>query len=92
MAKQVTYWAISIFSSRMFWWNLGNLIVEALSLTEVFVLIPPKYKPYQLAAVALVNIALRKLTVRPVAFIMPGSTEQVEVPRIGPPPPSNVTD
>ena len=34
----VTYWAISLFSSRTFWWNAANGLSSILSLAEVNVL------------------------------------------------------
>jgi len=88
----VTYWAISLFSSRTFWWNLANAILALLSLTEVTTLIPPRFLSLQLAVVASVNLYLRTVTVRPVALIAPGTTTPVSVPKVGPPPPALVGD
>ena len=88
----VTYYAISLFSSRTFWWNVGNGLLALLSLSEVNVLIPARYVPLQLAIVAMVNLYLRTVTVRPVAFIAPGDTQPVAVPKVGPPDPPLVTD
>jgi len=90
--KTVNYWAISIFSSRTAWFNAANLLLAVLQLNEVVTLIPPKYLPLQAAIVAVVNVWLRAVTVRPAAFIAPGTTSEVEVRRIGPPPPATVTD
>ena len=90
--RTVQYFAISLFASRTFWFNLANLVVAALSMNEITTLIPPRYLPLQAAVVALVNMALRLGTVRPAAMIMPGSTTPVEVKRIGPPPPATPTD
>jgi hypothetical protein len=91
-APAVTYWAISLFSSRTFWWNAANGLLALLSLTEVTTLIPPRFLSLQLAIVATVNLYLRTVTVRPVALIAPGTTIPVEVAKIGPPPPPVVTD
>ena len=88
----VTYWAISVFSSRTFWWNAANGILAVLSLTEVTTLIPPRWLSLQVAVVAAVNLYLRTVTVRPAVFIAPGTTAPVDVPRIDPPPPPLVTD
>jgi len=88
----VTYYAISLFSSRTFWWNLGNGILALLSLTEVTAIIPPRFLSLQLAVVAAVNCWLRTVTVRPAAFIAPGTTTPVAVPKVGPPPPALVGD
>lgn len=90
--QQVTYFAISLFSSRTFWFNTANFVVAALSLKEVTTIIPPRFMPMQAMIVALINLYLRMITVRPVAIIAPGNTAPTVVDRIGPPPPANVTD
>ena len=90
--RTVEYWAVSVLSSRTMWFNLANFLVAALSMGEVVVLIPSRYLPLQAAVVALINMWLRASTVRPVAFIPPGTTTAVEVKRIGPPPPATPTD
>jgi len=87
-----TYFAISILSSRTFWFNAANLCVAVLSLTEIVVLIPPRYMPLQAALVAIANMYLRTVTVRPAAFIAPGTSTPVTVPKIDPPPPATLTD
>ena len=88
------YRAISLFSSRTFWFNLANGIASLLSLTEVVTLIPPRFLSLQLAVVAVVNLYLRTVTVRPVALIAMGMTTPVAVRKIGPPdaPPPALTD
>jgi len=88
----VTYWAISLFSSRTFWWNAANGILALLSLTEVTSIIPPRFLSLQIAVAAAVNLYLRTVTVRPVAFIAPGGTQPVTVAKVGPPDPPTVTD
>jgi len=74
------------------WWNAANFFVAALSLTEVATIIPPRYLPLQLAAVAMVNMWLRTATTRPVAFVAPGQTKVIQLPKIDPPAPPLVTD
>lgn len=90
--RTVTYFAISLFSSRTFWVNAAALLVAASSLTEVTTLVPPRFVPLLGAAVAMANIYLRMQTQRPAVLIKPGETQPVQVVRIGPPPPSTVTD
>ena len=87
-----TYYAISLFSSRTFWWNAANGVLAVLSLSEVNVLIPPRFVPLQLAIVAGVNLYLRTVTVRPAVLIPPGETRPITVPKVGPPDPPLVTD
>lgn len=88
----VTYWAISLFSSRTFWWNLANGILALLSLSEVTTLIPPRFLSLQVAVVAAVNMYLRTVTVRPAKIIAPGTTVPIAVPKIDPPAPPPLTD
>jgi len=87
-----TYYAISLFSSRTFWWNAANGLIAILSLTEVTALIPVRFLSLQVAVVAAVNVYLRSVTVRPAVVMMPGKTAAVEVPKIDPPAPPVVTD
>ena len=81
----VKYWSVSVFSSRTVWFNAANFVVAALSLTEVVTLIPPHYMPMQAAIVAVINVWLRTITVRPVTFTAPGTTTAVPVPKLKPP-------
>lgn len=92
MAETRTYYAISLFSSRTFWWNAANGLVALLSLTEVTTLIPPRFLSVQVAVVAVVNLYLRSVTVRPAVLIPPGATAPVEVPKLSPPVPPALTD
>ena len=92
VVRQVTYFAISILSSRTFWFNAANLFVASLSLTEVTTIVPLRYMPLQAAVVAVVNMWLRTITVRPTALIAPGRTQATLVDRIGPPDPPKVGD
>jgi hypothetical protein len=88
----VEYWVISLFSSRTFWFNAANLVLAALSLTEVVTLIPVRFLSLQAAVVALINMWLRSITVRPAVLILPGQTVPVPVARVGPPPPPVLSD
>jgi hypothetical protein len=88
----VTYWAISILSSRTFWVNTAAFVVAVLSATEVVPIIPARLLPFSTAAVAVVNIYLRTITVRPVAFVAPGETKPIAVAKIDPPAPPRVGD
>lgn len=85
-------WAISVLASRTMWWNAANFLIAALSMTEVVTLIPPRFLPLQAAVVALVNLWLRTTTTRPVAFIAPGTTAIVALPKLDPPAPPPVGD
>jgi hypothetical protein len=87
-----TYFAISILSSRTFWFNAVSLFLAVLQLTEIVTLIPPRFLPLQLAIVAIGNMWLRTVTVRPAAFIAPGTTVGIQVAKIDPPPPAALTD
>lgn len=89
---KVTYWAISVLSSRAMWLNLLAFLIALSSLTEFTTLLPPRFLPPLGCFVAVANLWLRTQTVRPVAFIMPGKTKPIEVVRIGPPPPDIMTD
>lgn len=79
---KVTYWAISILSSRTFWLNVMVFVLAASSLSEVTAIIPARFLPLETAVGALINLYLRTVTVRPVAFIMPGETAPVAVDKI----------
>ena len=88
----VTYWAISILSSRTFWLNAASLLVAVLSATEVVTIIPIRFLPLEAAVVASLNIYLRTMTVRPVAFIAPGAVLPIAVAKLPSVPPPIVTD
>lgn len=82
-AKTVTYYAISMFSSRTFWWNAANFALAVLSQSEVVtVLIPPRYLSLQVAVVTLVNLWLRSITVRPAVIMAPGNVQPVSVAKL----------
>lgn len=91
-ATHVTYFAISLFSSRTFWLNAADLVVNLLSATAIVTIIPARWTPIAGALVAGLNILLRTQTVRPVALIAPGTTQPVLVRKVGPPDPPLVTD
>jgi hypothetical protein len=88
----VTYYAVSVFSSRTFWVNLAAGLVAILSATEIVTIIPLRLLPASTALIAALNIGLRMITVRPVALIVPGTTKPIQVAKVGPPPPPVVTD
>lgn len=88
----VQYWAVSILNSRTAHFAALTFLVGILSLPEVLALVPLRYMPLILAAVGIINLALRKLTVRPVAFIAPGEVLRTTVTKVGPPDPPASTD
>lgn len=88
----VTYMAVSLFTSRTFWFNALSGLVGILSATDVVTIIPPRFLPLSTAIVAMANIYLRTITVRPTAMIAPGTVQATAVTKIGPPPPSAMTD
>jgi hypothetical protein len=88
----VTYFAVSIFSSRTFWFGAATFVAGLLSLPEVVALIPLRALPVVLSVVGFVVVYLRTVTVRPVALIAPGATLPVAVAKIEPPAPPLVTD
>jgi hypothetical protein len=90
--KTVGYYAVSILTSRTAIFATLTFLAGVLSLPEVLALIPLRYMPLILATVGVINLGLRKLTVRPVAWIAPGDTQEVRVKKVGPPPPAKVTD
>jgi hypothetical protein len=92
MAEYINSWAISVLSSRTVWWNAANLLLAILSLSEVAAIIPARYLPVQAMVVAIVNLWLRTVTTRPVAFIQPGETKVIQLPKIDPPAPPTITD
>ena len=91
----VTYWAISILNSRTFRINAGLLFVTVVPLLadpDLVALIPVRYVVLYAAAVKVLNIYLRTITKRPVAFIPPGDTKPELVPKVGPPDPPAMGD
>jgi len=91
-AATVEYWAVSLFSSRTFWAAVLTALVGLSAEPEVLALIPLAWLPRILIGVGLLNMLLRKLTVRPVVIAAPGTAVPVEVPKISPPAPPLVTD
>lgn len=88
----INSWAISVLQSRTMWFNAASLAIAILALTEVAALVPVRFLPLQAAIVAAVNLWLRTVTTRPVAFVGPGETAIVQLPKIDPPAPKAVTD
>jgi hypothetical protein len=90
--ETVTYFAISILSSRTFWLNAAAFLITALSATDVVPIIPVRFLPFSTAIVSMLNIGLRLGTVRPAALILPGNVKPIDVPKIAPPAPPVVSD
>lgn len=88
----VHYFAISILSSRTFWFGAATFLAGLLALPEVAALIPLRYLPALLSVVGFVVMYLRTATTRPVAFIAPGATKAVKVQKLNPPAPPLVSD
>lgn len=74
-----TYVAKSIFASKTFWINVAMFFLAAMELTDVTKIIPEDWGGSIGAVIALVNLALRFTTTRPVALISPGTTKAVSV-------------
>src|SRR6476660_4867226 len=92
MAETRTYFAVSILSSRTFWVNLGTFVFAVLSAEDIVTVLPRAALPYVPALLALINIWLRYVTVRPVAFIAPGNTLPILVPKLDVPVTATLTD
>jgi hypothetical protein len=80
--EKVTYWAESILVSKVFWVNLISVILEILDMTGLVDVFPPGFVQYRVMLVGILNIILRKFTVRPVALISPGATAPVTVAKL----------
>jgi hypothetical protein len=80
--KQVTYFAKSIFVSKAFLFNALMGILGILAIPEVLALIPARYMPHILAFTATGNVIIRRFTVRPATFILPGETQPVLVDKV----------
>lgn len=74
-----TYFAKSVFNSRTLWFNVASFVIAISELTEVTSIIPDDWRPGLAALVAMINVALRLYSVRPVAFVSPGDTKSVSV-------------
>lgn len=79
--------AVSIFSSRTFYVNAGALLVAIIVLPQVGDLVPERFVPIYSALLAIANIILRLVTVRPAVLIAPGEVKVVPIPKINPPAP-----
>jgi hypothetical protein len=91
-APTVTYFARSILTSRTAQFATLTLLAGVLSLPEVLALIPLRYMPMLLAVVGVINFLLRTLTVRPVAWSLPGTVTAVTVEKLTPPASAVSTD
>jgi hypothetical protein len=83
---------ISIFNSRTFYFNMLALGIAVLVLPQVGDLVPEKYVRYYEAAVAIGNVIMRLITVRPASITTPGTVNVVEIKKIDPPAPPKVGD
>lgn len=99
--QTVTYWAISILNSKTFWFGVGTSVVGLLSDPDIRVVLPQMfaalgiplaYLPRVVTVIGIVIVILRKLTKRPVVLSAPFTTQPVDVPKIGPPPPATLSD
>jgi hypothetical protein len=76
---------VSILNSKTFWTNAGALLIAIVVLPEVGKLVPERFVPIYSALLAIANIILRLVTVRPAVIAAPGSVTVVEIPKIDPP-------
>jgi len=74
-----TYFAQSIWVSRTFWVNIAVIVLAMAEAKDIINVLPPGVMKYVPTVIAIINIILRKTTVRPVAFIRPGRTKPVFV-------------
>jgi hypothetical protein len=91
----VTYWAVSVWNSRTVRINAALLFVTVVPLLadpDLLTLIPARYLVLYAIGVKVLNVYLRTITTRPVAFIPPGDTVPVAVPKVGPPDPPGTGD
>jgi hypothetical protein len=91
--ETVTYFALSAAKSKTYRTNTGIILgvfATMLTLPDVVAIIPPRYLLFSVAVTASINLWLRTLTVRPIAFIPPGDVKAVQVPKIEAP--TTVTD
>jgi hypothetical protein len=86
--QTVTYYGYSILLSKTFWFGVATILLGIASLPDVYGLIPAKYLPAFVSIIGFLTIAFRKLTVRPVALVLPSEVVPIDVPKIGPPPPT----
>ena len=76
---QRTYYAKSVLGSKTLWTNVVLFVIAVLELTEVINVVPAEWHGAMLAIGAILNVALRIFTVRPVAFVAPGDVKPVSV-------------
>jgi hypothetical protein len=91
-APTVTYFARSILTSRTAQFATLTVIVGVLSLPEVLALVPLGALPTVMAVVGVINFLLRVITVRPVAWSLPGTVTAVTVEKLIPPAAAVSTD
>lgn len=90
--KTVSYYAISILNSKTFWFNAASFIAALSQTVEFTRVIPASVVPFWLAITAMINVWLRTQSVRPVAMIRSGDTQEIRVPKLSPPAPPAMTD
>lgn len=79
----VTYYAQSILLSKTFWINVGITILAIAQAQDVINILPPGALKYVPSLVAVINILLRRTSVRPVQFLLkPGETSPVVVKKL----------
>jgi hypothetical protein len=74
-----TYYAKSVLLSKTIWINAAVAILALLEVREIIDVLPAGWLRYVPAVVAVLNILMRPLAVRPVAMIKPGETQAVVV-------------
>lgn len=74
-----TYLAKSVFVSKTMWFNAISLLIAVLSATDIIPLFPSSWAPRIAGLVAVANLFLRFVTVRPVAFVAPNATLPISV-------------
>jgi len=80
--ETVSYRAKSIFTSKTEIINAITAIVALLGSTQLQAMLGPGAFFYMTIGVSVLNMVLRLLTVRPVAFIAPGDSKPVPVAKL----------
>ena len=82
MAETVNYRAKSIANSTTVIVNSLIALAALLASDEVRAVLGPDALKYVTVAIAVINAALRVMTVRPVAMVRPGRTKPVQVRKL----------
>lgn len=75
-----TYFAKSILVSKTFWVNVALILAAIAEESDIINVLPGSVGPVLLQAAAVINIALRIFSVRPVAMVRPSRVKAVRVP------------